>query len=56
LIVQELHQIARARVKKDYFMSGYNYVDMLAFIFPLVTFIQLAEDGEYFVSERQMYV
>lgn len=50
LFFQEVRQIYFSQKKMDYFRSWFNYVDLLAFIFPLVTVFQMVFNGNYFVS------
>lgn len=50
LIVQEFRQFYRKGNMANYFSSGYNWIDMLAFVLPLFTLAQLCEGWPYFVS------
>jgi hypothetical protein len=51
--IQEARQIFHT--KMNYFSSGYNWVDCLALVLPLITFFQLVFNGDYFVSREQRY-
>lgn len=50
LLGQEIHQIIKSKSLTRYIKSGYNWVDLAAFVFPLVTFFQLILNMKYFVS------
>jgi hypothetical protein len=47
-LLEEMKQIIILKWK--YWKSAYNYIDLLALIFPLVTFILLITDGPHLVS------
>lgn len=41
LLIQETRQLLKKKYKRDYFFSGYNWIDMAAFALPVYTFLQL---------------
>ncbi|KAI7895160.1 uncharacterized protein EV154DRAFT_34774 [Mucor mucedo] len=41
LILQEIRQFWKTHSRLDYFFSGYNWIDISAFVFPIFTLIQL---------------
>lgn len=50
LIGQECRQVYYTPKRSEYFWSGYNWVDILAFIFPMVTLLQMICNWNYLVS------
>ncbi|KAI8087451.1 hypothetical protein BDF21DRAFT_491903 [Thamnidium elegans] len=50
LIVQEFRQLSGKRDKMGYFFSGYNWIDVGAFLLPLFTLIQLCNNWPHFVE------
>ncbi|GAA5812182.1 hypothetical protein MFLAVUS_005632 [Mucor flavus] len=50
LIVQEARQFRRNKDKLSYFFSGYNWIDMCAFVLPIFTLIQLCNNWPQFVE------
>lgn len=54
LIIQEFRQFLKTRSVYNYFSSGYNWVDMAAYAFPIFTLLQLRFGWPYFVS-KTMY-
>lgn len=50
LVFQEIRQFIKTQDRIDYFLSGYNWVDICSFVFPLITLMQLAFNWPHFVS------
>ncbi|KAG2233522.1 hypothetical protein INT48_003393 [Thamnidium elegans] len=50
LIIQEARQFSGKRDKLSYFFSGYNWIDMCAFVLPTFTLIQLCNNWPYFIE------
>ncbi|KAI9245390.1 hypothetical protein EDC94DRAFT_413682 [Helicostylum pulchrum] len=50
LIIQEARQFLGMRDKLNYFFSGYNWIDMCAFVLPIFTLMQLCNNWPQFVS------
>jgi hypothetical protein len=49
-IFQEFSQFLHAQSPLDYFITGFNWLDISAFVFPLVTLLQLTYNWEYQVN------
>lgn len=50
LIIQEARQFSEKNDKLNYFFSGYNWIDISAFVLPIFTLIQLCLNWPQFVS------
>ncbi|KAG2230888.1 hypothetical protein INT48_003337 [Thamnidium elegans] len=50
LIIQEARQFSQKNDKLNYFFSGYNWIDISAFVLPLFTLIQLCLNWPQFVE------
>lgn len=50
LLVQEFRQFGKTNSKMDYISSGYNWVDLAAFTFPVFTMLQSLLGWDYFAS------
>ncbi|KAI7892962.1 uncharacterized protein EV154DRAFT_503473 [Mucor mucedo] len=48
LVIQEGRQFAKTSCLHSYFSSGYNWIDFFAYVFPVVTLIQMIHGGSYF--------
>ncbi|KAI9245393.1 hypothetical protein EDC94DRAFT_413781 [Helicostylum pulchrum] len=48
LFAQEFRQLCKTQDKIDYFFSGYNWVDLFSFAFPIITLLQLTCNWSYF--------
>lgn len=55
LLGQEINQVIKSKRVFDYLKSGYNWVDLAAFVFPLVTFFQLILNMDKFVSSNILH-
>lgn len=52
LILQEIRQFWKTHSRLDYFFSGYNWIDIAAFVFPIFTLVQLVCGWDNFVSQE----
>ncbi|GAA5803910.1 hypothetical protein HPULCUR_009395 [Helicostylum pulchrum] len=50
LIIQEARQFSQKNDKLNYFFSGYNWIDISAFVLPIFTLIQLCRNWPQFVE------
>ncbi|KAG2206944.1 hypothetical protein INT47_008413 [Mucor saturninus] len=48
LVIQEARQFAKTSCLHSYISSGYNWIDFFAYVFPVVTLIQMIHGGSYF--------
>ncbi|KAL9557249.1 hypothetical protein MBANPS3_001480 [Mucor bainieri] len=47
LLIQEVHQLLKSHSKSAYLVSLYNIIDIAAFVFPAVTFWQVATNTDH---------
>lgn len=55
LMLQEVRQFWKTHSRLEYFLSGYNWIDISAFVFPILTAIQLKYKWDYFVCRQYCY-
>lgn len=55
LLSLEINQVPKSSKFLNYFKYWYNYIDLAAIAFPLINFLQLTLDLDYFVSDGLKY-